>query len=67
MEAYLIWAEVAMNISPILAKVLVGISPVQGTVLEALCTQQWKGQQQQKEEPRAKHRGPAALHLTGHS
>ena len=55
MEAYFIWAEVAMNIFPILAKVLVGISPVQGTVLEALCTQQWKGQQQQKEEPRAKH------------
>ena len=65
MEAYLIWAEVAMNISPVLAKVLVGICPVQGTVLEALCTHQWKGEQQQKEEPR--HPGPTGLHLTGHS
>lgn len=34
-------------------------------MLQASCTQQWRGQQQQQEEPGARHPGPATLHLTG--
>lgn len=45
-EASPVWAEGVVNVSPpTQVKAVVEISPVQDAVLEAPCTQQWRGQQ----------------------